>query len=332
MSVLVVAGFRGSAPSSAGTFRSAHGDARDESSGGAAQQVEPRVPRRCDRRRPWPPPSRCCVPLDEQTRDGGPQASRQRRAGGQHLVHQPGQLGGHVRTGTGTVDGRPSICSRRCCRRLRLGGCRFESCRAYHPGWPRMASKPRCGGHLRFLTSTVCNAVCNRRGHNLARRGTTWHCLGVAGPAQVATNVAARPGAARPGCASGRRRHSLPRGRRPPAVSPGGGVVLAGHPRRRGCDLRGDRSARGMPRVAGVDGCKKGWVVAVREVGGGPPEVRVVERLDAVLHDPSFSFRGDRHPDRPARCARSRSETVIATAIALLRARRLIVPTQQVLQ
>jgi predicted RNase H-like nuclease len=45
-----------------------------------------------------------------------------------------------------------------------------------------------------------------------------------------------------------------------------------------------------MPRVAGVDGCRKGWVVVVREPGGGLPEVRIEARLDAVLHDPSFSF------------------------------------------
>jgi predicted RNase H-like nuclease len=54
--------------------------------------------------------------------------------------------------------------------------------------------------------------------------------------------------------------------------------------------LSTSRSAAGMPRVAGVDGCRKGWVVVVREPGGGPPEVRIETRLDAVLTDPSFWF------------------------------------------
>jgi predicted RNase H-like nuclease len=52
---------------------------------------------------------------------------------------------------------------------------------------------------------------------------------------------------------------------------------------------RGAGTLAPMPRVAGVDGCKKGWVVVVREPGGGMPEVRIEERLDAVLSDPSFS-------------------------------------------
>ncbi|HEY8527711.1 MAG TPA: DUF429 domain-containing protein [Acidimicrobiales bacterium] len=37
--------------------------------------------------------------------------------------------------------------------------------------------------------------------------------------------------------------------------------------------------------MAGADGCRAGWVVAVLPAGGGPLELRVVPRLDAVVGD-----------------------------------------------
>ena len=38
-----------------------------------------------------------------------------------------------------------------------------------------------------------------------------------------------------------------------------------------------------MSRIAGIDGCKGGWVVALREVGSDAIEIRVVEAIHEVL-------------------------------------------------
>ena len=39
-----------------------------------------------------------------------------------------------------------------------------------------------------------------------------------------------------------------------------------------------------MGWIAGVDGCKAGWIAAIREVPGeGEPELRVIPRLDNLL-------------------------------------------------
>ena len=58
------------------------------------------------------------------------------------------------------------------------------------------------------------------------------------------------------------------------------GSIVAGH--RRGAAVAGVLPSP-MSRIAGIDGCKGGWVVALREVGSDAIEIRVVEAIHEVL-------------------------------------------------
>jgi len=44
-----------------------------------------------------------------------------------------------------------------------------------------------------------------------------------------------------------------------------------------------------MQQVAGIDGCRSGWVVVRRDVTGGAPKVQVVPGLREVISDPSLA-------------------------------------------
>ncbi len=51
--------------------------------------------------------------------------------------------------------------------------------------------------------------------------------------------------------------------------------------------VRGPMAAL-MQQIAGVDGCRDGWVVVRRETGGGTPHVEVFDELRNVFADPGL--------------------------------------------